>query len=188
MSSRRELCCLTGTQGAPPNYTHLPLEPADRALGRSRGGLSTKIHALTDDRTRPITVILTGGQAGDNPQLVPLLDLHRQQSLPGRTRRFRLLADKAYSHPSTRQQLRHKGIAHTIPERQDQKDRRKAKGAKGGRPPGFDKQRYAKRNTVERGFLRLKQWRGVATRFDKHALTYLGGVILAATVIHYRTN
>ena len=166
----------------------LPVEPVDRALGRSRGGLSTKIHALTDDHTRPITVILTGGQAGDNPQLVPLLELHHRQSPPGRTRRFRLLADKAYSHPSTRQQLRHRRIAHTIPERQDQKDRRKAKGAKGGRPPGFDQATYAKRNTVERGFLRLKQWRGIATRFDKHALTYLGGVILAATVIHLRTN
>jgi transposase len=177
-----------GTQGAGSNYTVLPVEPVDRALGRSRGGLSTKIHALTDDHTRPITVILTGGQAGDNPQLVPLLELHHRQSMPGRSRRFRLLADKAYSHPSTRQQLRHKRIAHTIPERQDQKDRRKAKGAKGGRPPGFDQATYAKRNTVERGFLRLKQWRGIATRFDKHALTYLGGVILAATVIHFRTN
>lgn len=184
----RSLIRPTGTQGAPSNYTHQPVEPADRALGRSRGGLSTKIHALTDDRTRPITLILTGGQAGDNPQLVPLLDLHRSQSLPGPTRRFRLLADKAYSHPSTRQQLRGRRIAHTIPERQDQKNRRKAKGAKGGRPPGFEKDSYAKRNTVERGFLRLKQWRGIATRFDKHALTYLGGVILAATVIHVRTN
>lgn len=186
--SRRTLWSPPGTQGAPPNYTNLPVEPADRALGRSRGGLSTKIHALTDDRTRPVTVILTGGQAGDNPQLVPLLDLHRRQSPPGQVRRFRLLADRAYSHPSTRQQLRHRRIAHTIPERQDQKDRRKAKGSKGGRPPGFDKDSYMKRNTVERGFLRLKQWRGIASRFDKHALTYLGGVILAAIVAHVRTN
>ncbi len=75
------------------------------------------MHALTDDRTRPITVILTGGQAGENPQLVPLLDLHRRQSRTGSTRRFRLLADKAYSDPSTRQQLRGRRIAHTIPER-----------------------------------------------------------------------
>jgi len=176
------------TQGAPTNYMNVPVEPADRALGRSRGGLSTKIHALTDDRTRPVTVILTGGQAGDNPQLVSLLELHRRQSVPGRARPFRLLADKAYSHPSTRQQLRRNRIAHTIPERDDQKDRRTAKGTKGGRPPGFDKHIYAKRNTVERSFLRLKQWRGIATRYDKHALTYLGGVILAATVIHFRTN
>ena len=61
-----------------------------------------------------------------------------------------------------------------------------AKGTKGGRPPGFDQQTYAKRNTVERGYLRLKQWRGIATRYDKHALTFLGGVILANTVIHLR--
>ena len=66
-------------------------------------------------------------------------------------------------------------IPHTIPERQDQKDRRKAKGTRGGRPPGFDQAIYAKRNTVERGYLRLKQWRGIATRYDKHALTFLGG-------------
>ena len=143
---------------------------------------------MTDERTRPVTVILTGGQAGDNPQLIPLLELHRRQSPPGSLRRLRLLGDRAYSHPSTRERLRHKRIAHTIPERQDQKDRRKAKGSKGGRPPGFDKTTYAKRNTVERGFLRLKQWRGIACRFDKHALTYLGGVILAATVIYLRTN
>ena len=175
-------------QGACSNYTILPAEPADHALGRSRGGLSTKIHTLTDDRTRPVTVVLTAGQDGDNPQLVPLLDLHRRQFPPGRAPRFRLLADKAYSHPSTRQQLRRKRIKHTIPERQDQKDRRSAKGARGGRPPGFDKNTYAKRNTVERGYLRLKQWRGIATRYDKHALTFLGGVILAVTLIHLRTN
>lgn len=165
----------------------VPPEPADHALGRSRGGLSTKIHALTDAGTRPVTVILTAGQAGDNPQLLPLLDLHERQRLPGRRRRFRLLADKAYSHPSSRDNLRHRRIPHTIPERQDQKDRRKAKGSAGGRPPTFDPKTYAHRNTVERGFLRLKHWRGIATRYDKHALTYLGGIILAATLIHLRT-
>ena len=126
------------TQGAPSNYTNLPVEPADQAIGRSRGGLSTKIHTLTDDRTRPVAVILTPGQSGDNPQLEPLLDLHRQQYPLARRPHFRLLADKAYSHPSTREKLRGRRIAHTIPERQDQKDRRKAKGTKGGRPPGFD--------------------------------------------------
>jgi transposase len=166
----------------------LPVEPADHAIGRSRGGLSTKIHTLTDDRTRPVAVILTPGQSGDNPQLEPLLDLHRQQYPMARRPRFRLLADKAYSHPSTREKLRGRRIPHTIPERQDQKDRRKAMGTRGGRPPGFDQTIYAKRNTVERGYLRLKQWRGIATRYDKHALTFLGGVILAITVIHLRIN
>jgi putative transposase len=93
---------------------------------------------LTDDRTRPVAVILTPGQSGDNPQLEPLLDLHQQQYPAAHRPRFRLLGDKAYSHPSTREKLRGRRISHTIPERQDQKDRRKAKGSKGGRPPGFD--------------------------------------------------
>jgi len=56
----------------------------------SRGGLSTKIHTLTDQRCCPVTVILTPGQSGDNPQLVPLLDLHRRQQPRGRGRRFRV--------------------------------------------------------------------------------------------------
>jgi transposase len=133
-----------------------------------------------------VAVRLTAGQAGDNPQLMALLDDYAatcrdsDQSADD----FRLLADKAYSHPSTRTQLRSRRIKHTIPERRDQIDRRKAKGSAGGRPPAFDAEIYALRNTVERGFNRLKQWRGIATRYDKYALTYLGGVLLACAVIH----
>jgi putative transposase len=175
-----------GTQGAPSNYKNLPVEPADHALGRSRGGLSTKIHTLTDQRACPVTVILTPGQAGDNPQLVPLLDLHRRQHSGGRSRKFRVLADRAYSHPSTRKELRRRRIGNTIPQRSDQQAHRKSKGSRGGRPPGFDAQDYKLRNAVERGYARLKQWRGIATRYDKHALTFLGGVHLAASVLHLR--
>jgi len=175
-----------GAQGAPSNYMNLPVEPADHALGRSRGGLSTKIHTLTDQRACPVTVILTPGQAGDNPQLVPLLDLHRRQQSGGRSRRFRVLADRAYSHPSTRKELRRRRIGNTIPQRSDQHEQRKAKGSRGGRPPGFDAQDYKLRNAVEREYARLKQWRGIATRYDKHALTFLGGVHLAASVLHLR--
>ena len=54
--------------------------------------------------------------------------------------------------------------------------------------PAFDPGLYGLRNTVERGFNRLKQWRGVATRYDKYALTYLGGVLLACAVIHTRVG
>jgi putative transposase len=89
-----------------------------------------------------------------------------------------LLVDKAYSHPSTRTELRSRRIKHTIPQRSDQIARRTAKGSTGGRPPAFDAALYRLRNTVERGFNRLKQWRGVATRYDKYALTYLGGVLV----------
>jgi len=178
------------TQGALSNYKKSADEPDDHAIGRSRGGLTTKIHALTDQREAPVTIRLTAGQAGDNPQLMPLLDDYDLACAAHdmRSADFRLLADKAYSHPSTRAQLRSRRTKHTIPERQDQIDRRKAKGSAGGRPPTFDAGLYGLRNTVERGFNRLKQWRGIATRYDKYALTYLGGVLLACAVIHARVG
>lgn len=128
--------------------------------------------------------MLSPGQAGDNPHLQPLIEAHRR----GDSAAFRLLADKAYSHPSTRARLREKKIPHTIPERSDQIARRKAKGSAGGRPPAFDAETYKDRNTVERGFGRLKQWRAIATRYDKYATTYLGGVLLAAMIIHHRVR
>jgi len=172
------------TRGALSNDKNLADEPADHALGRSRGGLSTKIHALTDRFCPPLTLMLSPGQAGDNPYLKPLLQAHRH----GDTRAFRLLADKAYSHPSTRAHLRAKRIPHTIPERSDQITHRRKQGSAGGRPPAFDAELYKDRNTVERGFGRLKQWRAIATRYDKYATTYLGGVLLAAMIIHHRVH
>lgn len=129
-------------------------------------------------------MLLSAGQAGDNPMLARLIAAHREHG----SRPFRLLGDKAYSHDSTRAWLRRAKIAHTIPERIDQIERRKAKGSRGGRPPGFDPATYRQRNNVERGFNRFKHWRGIATRYDKYALTYLGGVTLAAIVIHHRTH
>ena len=126
---------------------------------------------------------LSPGQAGDNPMLAPLLKEHLAKE-PNRG--LRLLGDKAYSHPSTRTRLRRMKIKHTIPERSDQIRHRKAKGSAGGRPPAFDPEIYRHRNTVERGFSRFKQWRGIATRYDKYALTFLGGITLAAIIICHR--
>lgn len=171
-------------QGADANDKHRAVEPADHALGRSRGGLTTKIHALADQFCGPTTLALTAGQAGDNPMLAPLLERYRAEH----PEPFRLLADKAFSHPCTRQYLRSLKIPHTIPERRDQITRRKAKGSRGGRPPAFDAEAYRHRNTVERAFNRFKQWRGIATRYDKYALTYLGGLTLAALVTYHRVR
>lgn len=78
--------------------------------------------------------------------------------------------------------LRRRGIAHTIPERADQKAARDRRGSRGGRPPKFDPELYKQRNVVERGFCRFKQWRGLATRSDKLAINYTGGITLKATL------
>ncbi|GAB2798996.1 transposase [Amycolatopsis magusensis] len=135
----------------------------------------------------PLAVILTPGQAGDNPQLLPLLDDIRDIEVDGRKVRVgRVLADKAYTHPSTRKALRERRIKATIPERADQIARRKAKGKAGGRPPAFDPDLYKLRNVVERCFNRLKQFRGLATRFAKRAAYHRAEIILACIVLHLR--
>jgi transposase len=125
---------------------------------------------------------LTPGQAGDNPQVLPVLDaIEVHTGRPGRPRcrPERLLADKAYSHPSTRAALRARGIKATIPERDDQLARRRTRGP--GRPYAFDAELYKQRNVVERCFNRLKQWRAIATRYDKTARNFLAAVMLVAT-------
>lgn len=74
----------TSSQGARADYKNSRFEPDDHAIGRSRGGLTTKIHALTNQATDPVIVPLTGGQAGDNPELVPLLKAHELFHGPAR--------------------------------------------------------------------------------------------------------
>jgi transposase len=158
-------------------------EPADHAIGRSRGGLTTKVHALTDGRGRVLVVLLTAGNVNDTTMLAPLLTALRvARTGPGRPRSCPdyLVADKGYSSRANRALLRRRGIAHTIPEPRDQQANRRRKGSAGGRPVGFHAGRYARRNVVERGFCQVKQWRGLATRYDKHARNYAGALNLAA--------
>lgn len=100
-----------------------------------------------------------------------------------RTRPDHVLADKAYTSRKNRRYLRRHGIAHTIPERLDQQRHRHNRGSSGGRPAGFDGERYEKRNTVERAINRLKGFRAVATRYEKRAYIYLDTVTLAALTI-----
>ena len=160
-------------------------EPDDHGIGRSRGGLNTKVHAIVDGRLRLLAFTLTGGNAHDSPLLPVLLErLSIARVGPGRprTRPDHLLADKAYSSRAHREMLRRRGIAHTIPERDDQKTKRARCGCRGGRPPKFDAERYKQRNVVERGFGQLKQWRGLAQRSDKLAINYTGGIALNATL------
>ncbi|GAP52905.1 transposase [Streptomyces azureus] len=100
-----------------------------------------------------------------------------------RTRPDHVIGDKGYSSKAIRTWLRRRGIRHTIPERADQVRNRARKGSLGGRPPAFDKEIYKHRNVVERCFNRLKQWRGIATRYDKTAQSYKAAVTLASLLM-----
>jgi transposase len=134
-------------------------------------------------------VLVGPGQANDSPMFPMLLEhLRVQRRGPGRprTRPDAVLGDKAYSSRAHRERLRARGIKIVIPEPSDQIRNRKRRGSRGGRPPAFDAPTYRGRNVVERSFNTVKQWRGLATRYDKLALTYRGAVVLAAIVTWLR--
>ncbi|MCE3033758.1 transposase, partial [Streptomyces sp. CMSTAAHL-2] len=103
-----------------------------------------------------------------------------------RTRPTMVLADRAYSSRAIRSHLRRRQIRAVIPQPSDQIGHRLRRGRHGGRPPDFDVDAYKQRNTVERCINRLKQWRGLATRTDKLAITYQAALHLAAILIWTR--
>jgi len=94
--------------------------------------------------------------------------------------------DKAYSSKANRAYLRRRGIQAVIPVKEDQKNNRRARGRTGGRPPAFDQLLYKERNTVERCFAKLRQFRAVATRYDKRQWIYQGTVDVASIKIWLR--
>ncbi|MEU1854428.1 IS5 family transposase [Streptomyces sp. NPDC019990] len=165
-------------------------EPDDHALGRSRGGLTTKVHLACDGKGRPLAILVTPGQRHDSVCARPLLERIRvPRTGPGRPRcrPDQVIADKAYSSRGFRAYLRKRGIAHTIPEKTDQRRHRLRRGGHGGRPPGFDRETYRRRNTIERCFNRLKGFRGVATRYEKTATSYEAAVTLASILLWARS-
>ena len=155
-------------------------------LGRSRSGFTSKLHLSADGRCRPLSLVVTGGQRADCTQFQTVLEKIR---VPGvgvgrpRTKPDSIAADKRYGNGPCREYLRRRGIRHTIPKKSDSQAARLRKGSRGGRPPGFDEDRYKKRSTVERAINRLKQYRAVAARYDKRGYVFLGGTATTAALL-----
>lgn len=137
-------------------------------MGRSRGGLTTKIHAVVDADGRPISLDLTAGQAHDIRMAEPMLQGMRKGTI--------LLADRAYDTNSLRDLAKEKQAWANIPTKQN----RKASFP-------FSRWVYRQRNLIERFFNKLKQFRGIATRYDKDPRNFLAAVKLVAIRIWIRS-
>ena len=148
-------------------------EPEDHALGRSRGGFSTKTHLVCTSHGILLAVWVTAGQRHDSKGFEPSMKRAHRPRRAGRPRWPRQGAgDKGYSNRAIRRWLRRHHIKAVIPTRKDQP-----------REEGFDKETYRKRNIVERVVGWFTWCRALATRFDKLAVNYVALWIIAN--IHY---
>ena len=138
-----------------------------RLIGRTRGGMNTKLHAVTDANGRPLSFFMTAGQVSDYTGAAALLD-----DLP---KAQWLLGDRGYDADWFRDALQAKGIQPWIPGRRSRLD-----------PIKYDKRRYRRRSRIEIMFGRLKDWRRVATRYDRCPTVFLSAIALAATVSLWR--
>ena len=138
-------------------------------MGRSRGGLTTKIHALVDANGLPIAIKLTEGQAHDGRSATDMLDTVQAGQI--------LLADRAYDSNALRETMTARGAWANI----------RPMAHRVERPP-FSAFVYRYRNLVERFFNKLKHFRAIATRYEKHACNYLALVKLASIRIWLRHN
>ena len=135
----------------------------NQAIGRSRGGRNTKIHAIADAKGRLLSMTLTDGAAHDCPAAQPLID----QTKPAK----KLLGDKAYDSAELRRWLKRRGTRVVIPNRSNRKQ-----------PFSFSKRAYREMHWIENAFCRLKDFRRVFTRYDKLARNFLASACLAATI------
>ena len=149
--------------GAPKNHL---TEPEDQALGRSKGGFSTKIHVLVDGLGNPLDLILTAGQAADVTQAYNLIE--------GRQATYALM-DKAYDANKLIDQLKEQDIIPVIPPKSNRKELR-----------DYDEHVYKERHLVECLIGKIKQFRRIFSRFDKYAKNYTRFLRFAFTLIWLR--
>ena len=144
----------------------------DQALGYSRGGFSAKIHIRAEGHGKPVTFTLTGGERHEQLALPALLDtgaVRRRGPGRPRLRPRRLAGDKGHSSKTVRERLRRRRIGAVIPRRSTEP-----------RQHHFDRAAYRARNQVERPINRFKQFRAIATRYDKRKELYHAGLTLVA--------
>ena len=145
----------------------------DEALGRSRGGFT--IHLRCEGYGKPVIFTVTGGQVHDTRQVSALISrgaIRRIGQGRPRLRPTKLVGDKAYSSRSIRLALRKRGITPVIPTKANER-----------RQPGFDREAYRQRNIVERLINRLKNFRRIATRYEKRAVNYLAMITIGAILL-----
>ena len=139
---------------------------SDSALGRSRGGLTTKIHLLCHQLGEPVDFLLTAGQAADCTQAIPWLGERSMNAV---------LADKGYDTDAIVQHIEASGAVAVIPPQANRKTQRP-----------YDKTLYKQRNRIERCFSKLKQFRRIATRFEKNKGNFHALVALACSMLLLR--
>nr|WP_255435610.1 IS5 family transposase [Paracoccus sp. S1E-3] len=153
-------------QGSPDGGKPLKRGTRPRAIGRTKGGLNSKLHMICDGLGRPLTFFLSPGQMSDAKGALALL----RDLPPART----LLADKGYDADWFRQALEDRGIAACIPARRGRRN-----------PASHDRKLYRQRHRIENLFARLKDWRRIATRYDRCGELFLSAICIAATVMFW---
>lgn len=153
-------------QGAPLGEWRAKRGAQNQAIGRSRGGRTTKIHALVDEEGRPHAFLLTGGHVADIKGAASLLAATEPSE--------QLIGDKGYDADHLRLFLQTRGTTPIIPNKINRK-----------KLFPFDAELYRLRNVIERTFCRLKDFRAIATRYDKTARNYLAGLCLVTALVYW---